>query len=73
MPESVPLMAARMSILYSLFLVNLFPQKVSAEIRRRTGHLPGVKIAVMGCIVNGIGEMGDADFGYVGGAPGLVR
>ncbi|KAL8426645.1 hypothetical protein Efla_005902 [Eimeria flavescens] len=47
-------------------------QKVSAEIRRRTGHLPGVKIAVMGCIVNGIGEMGDADFGYVGGAPGLV-
>lgn len=47
-------------------------QKVSAEIRGRTGHLPGVKIAVMGCIVNGIGEMGDADFGYVGGAPGLV-
>ncbi|KAL8453559.1 hypothetical protein Emag_001778 [Eimeria magna] len=47
-------------------------QKVSAEIRRKTGHLPGVKIAVMGCIVNGIGEMGDADFGYVGGAPGLV-
>ncbi|OEH74200.1 4-hydroxy-3-methylbut-2-en-1-yl diphosphate [Cyclospora cayetanensis] len=46
--------------------------KVSADIRRRTGHLPGVKIAVMGCIVNGIGEMGDADFGYVGGAPGLV-
>ncbi|KAL8431744.1 hypothetical protein ACSSS7_005070 [Eimeria intestinalis] len=47
-------------------------QKVSAEIRRKTGHLAGVKIAVMGCIVNGIGEMGDADFGYVGGAPGLV-
>lgn len=36
------------------------------------GHLPGVTIAVMGCIVNGIGEMGDADFGYVGGARGKV-
>nr|CEL66733.1 TPA: 4-hydroxy-3-methylbut-2-en-1-yl diphosphate synthase, related [Neospora caninum Liverpool] len=47
-------------------------QKVSAEIRRRTGHLPGVTIAVMGCIVNGVGEMADADFGYVGGAPGKV-
>ncbi|CDI80882.1 4-hydroxy-3-methylbut-2-en-1-yl diphosphate synthase, putative [Eimeria acervulina] len=38
-------------------------QTVSKEIREKTGHLPGVKIAVMGCIVNGIGEMGDADFG----------
>lgn len=40
------------------------------EIREKTGHLPGVAIAVMGCIVNGPGEMADADFGYVGGAPG---
>ncbi|PFH37839.1 4-hydroxy-3-methylbut-2-en-1-yl diphosphate synthase [Besnoitia besnoiti] len=47
-------------------------QKVSAEIRARTGHLPGVTVAVMGCIVNGVGEMADADFGYVGGAPGKV-
>ena len=36
----------------------------------RTAHLKGVKIAIMGCIVNGPGEMADADFGYVGGAPG---
>ena len=35
-------------------------------------HLPGVAIAIMGCIVNGPGEMADADFGYVGGAPGKV-
>jgi len=45
-------------------LFNL--QRVSARIRERTGHLPGVKIAIMGCIVNGPGEMADADFGYVG-------
>ena len=38
-----------------------------------TGHLTGVKIAIMGCIVNGPGEMADADFGYVGGAPGKVN
>ena len=36
------------------------------------GHLKGVRIAVMGCIVNGLGEMSDADFAYVGGAPGKV-
>ena len=36
-------------------------------------HLKGVKIAIMGCIVNGPGEMADADFGYVGGAPGKVN
>ena len=36
------------------------------------GHIPGVTIAIMGCIVNGPGEMADADFGYVGGAPGKV-
>ena len=34
--------------------------------------MPGVTIAIMGCIVNGPGEMADADFGYVGGAPGMV-
>jgi (E)-4-hydroxy-3-methylbut-2-enyl-diphosphate synthase len=48
-------------------------QEVTARIKRRTGHLVGVKIAIMGCIVNGPGEMADADFGYVGGAPGLIN
>ena len=47
-------------------------QEVTAAISERTGHLPGVSIAVMGCIVNGPGEMADADFGYVGGAPGKI-
>lgn len=47
-------------------------QEVTEQIRQKTGHLPGVAIAVMGCIVNGPGEMADADFGYVGGAPGKV-
>lgn len=42
------------------------------RIQERTAHLAGVKIAVMGCIVNGPGEMADADFGYVGSAPGRV-
>ena len=42
------------------------------HISERTGHLPGVAIAIMGCIVNGPGEMADADFGYVGGAPGKI-
>ena len=46
--------------------------QVTARISLATGHLPGVTIAVMGCIVNGPGEMADADFGYVGGAPGKV-
>jgi (E)-4-hydroxy-3-methylbut-2-enyl-diphosphate synthase len=41
-------------------------QSVTKRIQEKTGHLPGVKIAVMGCIVNGPGEMADADFGYVG-------
>jgi len=45
---------------------------VTAQISARTGHLPGVAIAVMGCIVNGPGEMADADFGYVGSLPGKV-
>ncbi|PIS00852.1 MAG: 4-hydroxy-3-methylbut-2-en-1-yl diphosphate synthase [Chlamydiae bacterium CG10_big_fil_rev_8_21_14_0_10_35_9] len=47
-------------------------QEVAARIRKKTGHLPGVKIAIMGCIVNGPGEMADADFGYVGSRPGMV-
>lgn len=41
-------------------------QETSRRIRQKTAHLPGVKIAIMGCIVNGPGEMADADFGYVG-------
>jgi (E)-4-hydroxy-3-methylbut-2-enyl-diphosphate synthase len=48
-------------------------QEVTARIKARTGHLVGVKVAIMGCIVNGPGEMADADFGYVGGAPGLIN
>ena len=52
-------------------LFNL--QTVTARIKQRTEHLKGVKIAIMGCIVNGPGEMADADFGYVGGAPGKVN
>jgi (E)-4-hydroxy-3-methylbut-2-enyl-diphosphate synthase len=47
-------------------------QMVTAKIKSRTSHLKGVKIAVMGCIVNGPGEMADADFGYVGTAPGKI-
>lgn len=47
-------------------------QEVSRRIRSRTAHLPGVKIAIMGCIVNGPGEMADADFGYVGSKPGKI-
>ncbi len=52
-------------------LFNL--QTVTAAIKARTDHLKGVKIAIMGCIVNGPGEMADADFGYVGGAPGKIN
>ena len=48
-------------------------EPVTDRIRARTGHLAGLKIAVMGCIVNGPGEMADADFGYVGSAPGRVN
>jgi len=47
-------------------------QSVSKRIRERTSHLPGVRIAIMGCIVNGPGEMADADFGYVGSRPGKI-
>jgi len=52
-------------------LFNL--QTVTARIKERTAHLKGVRIAIMGCIVNGPGEMADADFGYVGGAPGKIN
>ena len=52
-------------------LFNL--QATTAKIKAATLHLKGVKIAIMGCIVNGPGEMADADFGYVGGAPGKVN
>ncbi|MGE8722300.1 (E)-4-hydroxy-3-methylbut-2-enyl-diphosphate synthase [Leptospira terpstrae] len=48
-------------------------QSTTAMIKKRTGHLKGVKIAVMGCIVNGPGEMADADFGYVGAGIGKVH
>jgi (E)-4-hydroxy-3-methylbut-2-enyl-diphosphate synthase len=48
-------------------------QTTTQRIREKTGHLKGVKIAIMGCIVNGPGEMADADFGYVGGAPGKIN
>jgi len=47
-------------------------QETTAKISDATGHLPGVTVAVMGCIVNGPGEMADADFGYVGTIPGKV-
>jgi (E)-4-hydroxy-3-methylbut-2-enyl-diphosphate synthase len=52
-------------------LFNL--QSTTQKIRSATGHLKGVRIAVMGCIVNGPGEMADADFGYVGGAPSKIN
>lgn len=73
------LQSARMRIVKTEFiscpscgrtLFNL--QDVSRRIRERTAHLPGVKIAIMGCIVNGPGEMADADFGYVGSQPGKI-
>ena len=48
-------------------------QTTTQRIREKTGHLKDVKLAIMGCIVNGPGEMADADFGYVGGAPGKIN
>lgn len=73
------LQAARMRIIKTDFIScpscgrTLFDlQDVSKKIRSRTQHLPGVKIAIMGCIVNGPGEMADADFGYVGSKPGKI-
>ncbi|MDE5849430.1 MAG: (E)-4-hydroxy-3-methylbut-2-enyl-diphosphate synthase [Muribaculaceae bacterium] len=47
-------------------------QKTLADVKAHTGHLKGLKIGVMGCIVNGPGEMADADYGYVGAGPGRV-
>lgn len=47
-------------------------QETTAKIRSRTSHLKGVKIGIMGCIVNGPGEMADADYGYVGTGPGKI-
>jgi (E)-4-hydroxy-3-methylbut-2-enyl-diphosphate synthase len=47
-------------------------QETTAKIRNRTNHLKGIKIAIMGCIVNGPGEMADADYGYVGSGPGRI-
>ena len=47
-------------------------EKTLADIKSRTSHLKNLKIGVMGCIVNGPGEMADADYGYVGAAPGRV-
>jgi len=47
-------------------------QETTAKITDATGHLPGVTVAIMGCIVNGPGEMADADFGYVGTVPGKI-
>lgn len=52
-------------------LFNL--QDTTQKVRAATGHLKGVRIAIMGCIVNGPGEMADADFGYVGGAPNKIN
>ena len=48
-------------------------QETTAKIRSRTYHLKGVKIGIMGCIVNGPGEMADADYGYVGSGPGRIN
>ena len=47
-------------------------QETTAMIRSRTNHLKGLKIGIMGCIVNGPGEMADADYGYVGSGPGRI-
>ena len=47
-------------------------EKTTAKIRKATSHLKGLKIGVMGCIVNGPGEMADADYGYVGTGPGKI-
>ena len=48
-------------------------QETTAKIRARTAHLKGLKIGIMGCIVNGPGEMADADYGYVGTGPGKIH
>ncbi len=51
-------------------LFNL--EETTAKIKEKTAHLKGVKIAIMGCVVNGLGEMADADYGYVGTGTGKV-
>jgi len=48
-------------------------QETTAKIRKSTAHLKGIKIGIMGCIVNGPGEMADADYGYVGTRPGKIH
>lgn len=48
-------------------------EEVSNRIKEEMGHLKGVTIAIMGCVVNGLGELGEADFGYVGGRPGFIN
>ena len=48
-------------------------ETTTQRIKSQTSHLTGVKIAIMGCIVNGPGEMADADFGYVGAGPGKIN
>ena len=48
-------------------------ESTTEQIKIHTSHLKGVKIAIMGCIVNGPGEMADADFGYIGAAPGKIN
>ena len=48
-------------------------QETTAKIREKTAHLKGIKIGIMGCIVNGPGEMADADYGYVGTGPGKIN
>ncbi len=47
-------------------------QETTAQVRARTSHLKGVKVGIMGCIVNGPGEMADADYGYVGSGSGMI-
>ena len=47
-------------------------EETTAKIRKKTSHLKGLKIGIMGCIVNGPGEMADADYGYVGTGPGKI-
>jgi len=47
-------------------------QQITQSIKERTSHLKGLKIGIMGCIVNGIGEMADSDYGYIGSGPGTV-
>lgn len=48
-------------------------EKITNKIKKRLGRLKGARVAIMGCIVNGLGEMADADFGYVGGARGKIN